>query len=79
MTYSCTFKYGGFEFDVTYDGDQDDFWIEAILLDGKDCSDIISSKIEQMAFEWASDHFWDNYWERMTCAAEDRYDYLTDR
>ena len=35
--------------------------------------------VEKKAFELASDDFWDNYAERMTCAAEDRYDYLNDR
>ena len=79
MTYSCTFKYRGFEFDIEYDGDGDDFWIESLTLDGKDCSDIINNVVEDKAFEAASEDFWDNYAERMTCAAEDRYDYLTDR
>ena len=79
MSYSCTLKLLGFEFEVLYDGDEDDFWIEAIELDGKDCSDIINEFVEKKAFELASDDFWDNYAERMTCAAEDRYDYLSDR
>ena len=79
MTYSCTLKVGKFEFDIHYDGDEDDFWIESIELNGEDCSDIINQKIEDKAYEAASEDFWDTYHERMTCAAEDRYDYLTDR
>ena len=79
MSYSCTLNYQGFTFEIEYDGDADDFWIESILLDGKDCSDIINNRVEEKAFEAASDDFWDNYHERMTCAAEDRYDYLSDR
>ena len=79
MTYSCTCKIGEFIFDVKFDGNEDDFWIESITLDGKDCDAIINSKVEEKCFDAASDAFWENYAENMTCRAEDRYDYLTDR
>lgn len=79
MGYLCTCKIGEFEFDIEYDGDADDFWIDSITLDGKDCDAIINTKVEEKCFDAASDAFWENYAENMTCRACDAYDYLSDR
>lgn len=79
MTYSCTCKIGEFIFDIEYDGDEDDFWIESITLDGKNCDAIINANVEKKCEEAASDDFWEHYHEHMTCRACDAYDYLSDR
>ena len=79
MTYSCTCKIGEFIFDIEYDGDEDDFWIESITLDGKNCDAIINNVVEDKCYEAASDDFWEYYSERRTCRACDAYDYLSDR
>ena len=79
MSYSCTCKIGEFIFDIEYDGDEDDFWIDAITLDGKNCDAIINEVVETKCYEAASDAFWENYHENMTCRACDAYDYLSDR
>ena len=81
MSDTFIYKYHDHQFEVTYDGDEDDFWIDKIELIGydKDIEDILLTKIEDLIYEAASEHFWDNYYEMMTCRAEDRYDYLTDR
>ena len=79
MSYSCTCKIGEFTFDIEYDGDEDDFWIDAITLDGKNCDAIINEVVEAKCYEAASDDFWEHYNEYMTCRACDAYDYLSDR